>query len=268
MFLKYDSKTQWFQDDFPGAALNLNSNTTVVILHTTESTSWPKYAGGATAPQVTLRAPQKHISRGEARQHFPFNRSGRALRNKAGGVETNTLNAIQVELIGTCDPKHKKSWNGEGKKFAGVDYIYWPEASDGQLKHVAKFLADMHNEFGLLLSAPREFLAYPGSYGENHDNRLTGAEWRKSRGVYGHQHVPENSHGDPGNIDIDKILKFAKDLVNEKKAPVGKKKVIFPNVIKASEYIEKVIAAEKIYPNKGLENAAKTALNVLKPYRK
>lgn len=269
MFLKYDKKSQWFEDDYPGSTMNLNGSNCVLIVHTTEGTDWPGYNGGRTAPTVTLKAPLRGVSVGEARQHFPFNKSARALQNKAGGVETNTLNAIQVELIGTCDPKHRKSWNGEGKKFAGKDYIYWPDASDGQLLYVAKFLADMHQQFDLLLKAPLKFRPYPASYGEYDDERMTFFEWNNSRGVYGHQHVPENSHGDPGDIDIDRIISYAKSLVDPKSIAIVRpdENNTFPNVVKACEYLERVLRAEAKYPNAGLEKATKAALESLKPYR-
>ena len=270
MFLKYDKVSDWFKDDYPGTIMNLNGSNCVLILHTTEGTDWPGYGGGQTAPTVTLKAPLRGVSPGEARQHFPFNMSARALRNKVGGVETNTLNVIQAELVGTCDPKHRKSWNGEGKKFAGKDYIYWPDASDGQLLYVAKFIADMHNLFDLLLKAPLKFRPYPASYGEGDDERMTFFEWNHSRGVYGHQHVPENSHGDPGDIDIDRIMSYAKSLVNPKSIPIVKPdgSYVFPNVVRACLALDEVLKAEAKYPNQGLERAAKTALEALKPYRK
>ncbi|MFD3560872.1 hypothetical protein ACFWVU_14500 [Streptomyces sp. NPDC058686] len=46
------------------------------------------------------------------RQHFPANMSSRALVNRNGGVETNTLNVVQIELVGTC--------------VKGGPGLYWP----------------------------------------------------------------------------------------------------------------------------------------------
>lgn len=51
--------------------------------------------------------------------------------------------------------------------------------------------------------------AYPGSYGTGAAQRLSGSAWQTYRGVCGHMHVPENSHGDPGNIPIGSILEGA-----------------------------------------------------------
>lgn len=205
------STAQWFQDNYPGADLNLSKNTMVVILHTTEGYSWPSYEGGATAPNYT-GLPPVGGKRGHWRAHYPDNKSARALVNAPGGVETNTLNAVQLELIGTCDPKHKVSW---GSKKAGKDYVFWPDANDAQLKWLSRILAYFHKAHGLQLVAKKEFLPYPASYG-NSKVRLSFAEWRNSVGIYGHQHVPENVHGDPGNINIHRALYHAIAAVKAK----------------------------------------------------
>lgn len=210
-FKKADTTTQWYQDDWPGSLMNLTAATMVGVVHTTETMSWPGYEGGKTAPNYTGFGPLKGISSGQWRAHFPDERSSRALRNLSGGVETNTLNSVQIELIGTCDPKHARSWNGEGKKFAGKDYIYWPKASDSQLMWLAGLLADLHLRHGLRLAAPT-FVAYPESYGPG-GQRFSFAKWRAFAGVCGHQHVPENVHGDPGNINMPKVLSFVKQLI-------------------------------------------------------
>jgi hypothetical protein len=206
-YSRADTSIQWYQDDYPGADLNLTPETMVVVLHTTESSGWPGYGGGTSAPNYTY-----HPMSNQWRAHFPDEKSSRALRNLSGGVETNTLNSVQVELIGTCDPRYRERW---GDLVAGQDYVFWPNATDVQLLRVAQFLADLHKRHGLKLRAPKPFIAYPASYGE-HDHRMTFAEWRNAVGVVGHQHVPENSHGDPGNIAIERILDMAEKIVKPK----------------------------------------------------
>lgn len=208
-YFKADTTTQWFQDDYPGADMNLSEATEVVVLHTTESTGWPGYDGGAKAPHYTAMpdiANRKILWRG----HFPDEKSSRALRNEAGGVETNTLNCVQVELIGTCDPKHEFTW---GTKKAGVDYIFWPKAPYWALRAVAQFLVDQHDRHGLQLRSGLVFKPYPASYGDN-GVRLSFSEWRNFVGILGHQHVPENSHGDPGDLKIATILNIAKEILD------------------------------------------------------
>ncbi len=213
-YSKANTTAQWFQDDYPGSVLNLTAETMVLVVHTTEGMTWPGYNGGATAPNYTGMPPLGSKA-GSWRAHFPDERSSRALRNLSGGVATNTLNAVQVELIGTCDPAHAKTW---GSKKAGVDYVYWPNANDAQLKWLAHFVADMRKRHGLRLVFPT-FKAYPGSYGAT-STRFTFAEWRNFAGICGHQHVPENSHGDPGNIDMAKVVAFAKAILTPPPPPV------------------------------------------------
>lgn len=204
-----DCKTQWFEDDFPGAPLHLRPETMVVTLHTTEGTDWPDYEGGATAPNYT-GLPPLGDARGKWRGHFPDEKSSRALRNEAGGVNTNTLNTVQLELIGTCDPKNRLRWGGTSRtRVAGRDYVFWPDADKRQLHWVGRLLADFHHRHGFRLRTGVKFLPYPASYGAN-GVRLSFAGWSNYIGVLGHQHVPENSHGDPGDIDIQEILSFAR----------------------------------------------------------
>lgn len=213
------NKKQWFQSKYPGANLTLKPSTMVVVLHTTEGIAFPTYNEGPTAPNYTGRPPMGDEP-GEWRAHFPDNKSSRALQNKPGGVETNTLNAVQIELLGTCDPRNAKSWAGGGQYIAGKHYVYWPDATKKQLRWLCRLLAYFNKEYGLVLEAPKPFIAYPGSYG-NTKVRLSFDEWHKTVGVVGHQHIPENSHGDPGNINIKYVLKRARlrrerQIANEK----------------------------------------------------
>lgn len=46
---------------------------------------------------------------------------------------------------------------------------------------------------------------------------MTDREWLNAVGVYGHQHIPENSHGDPGNIRIKYILRRAREFAAARK---------------------------------------------------
>lgn len=212
---KYATKEQWFQDNYPGADLHLTHDTMVAVLHTTETTDWPDYQHGSEAPTYTGKPPIG-LRGGHWRAHFPDEKSARALVNSPGGVETNTLNAVQFELIGTCDPAKAVSW---GKLRAGRDYVYWPNANLRQRRWLARILADMHRRHGLRLLPLVEFRAYPASYGTHNGVRLSGAAWSKFAGVCGHQHVPENVHGDPGALRIRSILYWARRRVRMTSKP-------------------------------------------------
>lgn len=186
------NRSQWFQDKYPGASMTPN----VIVLHTTEGSSWPGYEGGATAPTMTVMPDAKN-KRLHVRQHFPLEKSARALVNKAGGVDTNTANAIQIELVGTCTK------TGPG--------MFWPNAPEWAYVELGKILGGLHKLFpGIPLTSGLRWLSYPDSYGSQRGQRMSFAQWRSFKGVCGHQHVPENDHGDPGALPIDKILGYAK----------------------------------------------------------
>ncbi len=194
-----NTSAQWYQDNYPGASMDAN----VGVLHTTEGTSWPSYSGGAVAPNITGKPNFKH-KRIDWRQHFNVDCSSRALQNHSGGVETNSLNAFQIELVGTCSPSTHRKW-----KAAGVEHIYWPEAPEWALRDLAELMAWLDREHGIPLKCDVKFVAYPESYGSG-GQRLSGRAWRNYYGWLGHQHVPENVHGDPGNFPIDAVLDMAK----------------------------------------------------------
>jgi hypothetical protein len=194
----------WYGDTYEGSLMDPN----VLCLHTTEGTGVVSYRNGADAPNLT-GLPLIGKKKLEMYQHFALNRSARALVNAPGGVETNTLNVIQLELVGTCDPVHKTSWNGLK---AGVDYIYWPDAPEWAYNELAEVIAWLHLNCGIPLSGPEKWLPYPASYGGT-SARMSFAEWTKFSGICGHMHAPENWHGDPGNIPFLKILAAARVIV-------------------------------------------------------
>jgi len=194
------STAYWYGARYEGSAMEVN----VVVLHTTEGTTLPDYGGGAVAPTLTA-VPDFAAKKLRWYQHFNIDISARALVNAPGGVETNTLNVCQVELVGTCDPATHAKWEK-----AGYGHIYWPEAPEWALVELAVFLRWMHAEHGVPLTGPSKWPAYPTSYADGGGQRFTAAEWNAFSGVCGHMHVPENVHGDPGSIDFDHLLALAK----------------------------------------------------------
>lgn len=200
------STAYWYQTKYASTAMESN----VGVVHTTEGMSLPSYGGGGSAPNFTA-VPDIANKKLKWYQHFDFDRSARALVNKSGGVETNSANAVQIELVGTCDPQHKTSW---GSKKAGVHYIFWPTAPDWVLKELAKFVYWANKNHGVKLAQwpQAKWLAYPKSYGSVNKQRMTGTQWNAFYGWCGHQHVPENDHGDPGNMNFARVLELAKAM--------------------------------------------------------
>lgn len=192
------STAYWYGSEYPGSAMESN----VIVWHTTEGTSLPSYDGGSMAPNFTA-VPNFAAKRLEWYQHFDFDVSSRALVNAAGGVETNTLNVCQVELVGTCDPSSHRKWGS-------TPHLYTPELPDWVIRDLAAFAKWAHDNHGVPLTSDVTFKAYPGSYGTSNGVRMSAAKWNSFNGHCGHQHVPENLHGDPGLIPMAAILTAAK----------------------------------------------------------
>lgn len=162
-------------------------------LHTTEGSDWPTYSSWTIMPHATVKpSPGKGVT---VRQHLPFDQGSFALRNLAGGVQTNRDYVFQFELIGTCDTK-------------GPGY-YWPNADAAVLADLfRKVIEPLSVAFGIPLRA-RPFRSYPASYG-NSPVRMSGASFDTWSGWLGHQHVPENVHGDPGAFPWDRMIAASK----------------------------------------------------------
>jgi hypothetical protein len=164
----------------------------VCCLHTTEGMNWPGYSGGGEAPHATIwPLPGVGI---KVREHIPTSLYAKALMNLPGGVETNRRGVLQYELVGTCDPAHR------GK----AGWFFWPDADDKVLAALADYLRPVLAKYAIPHRAPA-FKGYPASYGAN-GVRMGGATWNGFNGICGHQHVPENLHGDPGAFPIAKLI--------------------------------------------------------------
>lgn len=183
-----NTTAQWY-----GSTAGLNTPMAYVekiVLHTTEGPGWPGYKGGTEAPHLTwlyLPGTGRQI-----RQHFAFDQISRALVHAPGGIPTNGDGCIQIELVGTCDPRA----TGAG--------MYWPGAPDAALQMLAADLAWLCAEFGLPRTFVPLWLPYPASYGVT-AARLSGPAFDAYRGILGHQHVPQNDHGDPGALNIARL---------------------------------------------------------------
>lgn len=199
-----NTSTAWFENRYGGDQQEVNT----LVVHTTEGTTLPDYNGGAVAPNITL-VPDFKTKKLRAYQHYRIDVSSRALVNKLGGVQTNTNNVTQVELVGTCDPGTSIKWAK-----LGYSHVFWPEAPGWALQGLAEYVAWLHKNHGIPLVIPSKWPAYPSSYGNGQGQRMTYDQWNSFRGVCGHMHVSENTHGDPGNTAMARVISMAKDLLN------------------------------------------------------
>ena len=158
-----------------------------VVLHTTETSSLPDYAGGNSAPHLTYNPKTRDWV-----QHTDMTNAARALRNLAGGVETNRANALQVEII--CYSAKNIAQQSTSRLWVG-------DLDDLAYEDLREFIA--------WTGVP---VVWPGrqafSYSEANTAgfRLQPDEWIGWNGIVGHQHIPENDHWDPGALDWSKII--------------------------------------------------------------
>jgi len=124
-------------------------------------------------------------------QHIPINRAARSLVHLAGHVETNRDNVIQIELVGTA--AH-------------------PPSAPGYLAGISTWMRWVEANFGVPARSTVTFKAYPGSYGTNNGVRLSESSWNAYSGWLGHEHAPENQHGDPGALNIHALLQEDEDV--------------------------------------------------------
>jgi hypothetical protein len=198
----------WYQRGIPDPAPSWGTHVTTsnpkFLLHTTEGplgayTPDPRRGPGRTYFGNTGTWPNYTLARlgrvGPWRifNHIPANRSSMSLRNQPGGVETNRDNVSQIEIATRA-----------------VDIGSLPGEA---LDELAKLLAWEHKERGVPLVTGVRWVAFPASAGGGASQRLSGSAWLAYSGVLGHQHVPENDHGDPGAFPIEKLLSRALDIV-------------------------------------------------------
>ena len=192
---------QWYADTYPGTDMG---GVEKFLIHSTEGNGWPGYDGGAKAPTLTyfprLRA---------FRQHFPLNRSARALRDPDGTpVRENRDRVVQLEIVGTCDPMTHRN---------NPTWAYVPELADEHLDDIAALLAFLNVEWGVPLVAAPVWLPYPSSFGDS-AARMSSSEYSAFRGVLAHMHASGNDHGD-ALIDHATLIAKAKAIVNPSAAP-------------------------------------------------
>src|SRR5882672_10843217 len=159
-------------------------------LHTTETSGWPSYQGWTVEPHATIMPlPNRGI---EIRQHIDFGHGSFSLRHTQS-QPTNTDFVFQFELIGTSDP------NGSSAMY------FWPEADDTVLKALLdQAIRPLSDAYGIPLKAPK-FLAYPASFGAT-SVRMSNSTFDTYTGWLGHEHVPQNDHGDPGLFPWSKMI--------------------------------------------------------------
>lgn len=164
------------------------------VLHTTEGASYDgaRQAYG-TGKNPHFTATYEH-GVFEIHQHTPIDQYAKALVHPSGGVDTNRAHAIQIEIVGTCDPSRAH------------EMLYVGDFPQAYLDGIAAWMRWVEEQTGVKPVAPETFEAYPASAGANNGVRFDEARWRTFDGWCGHQHVPGNDHGDPGALNLAHLL--------------------------------------------------------------
>lgn len=174
------------------------------LLHTTEGPSYEAaraaYTDGG-VPHFTV-APDFLRRRVEVFQHFPISSRATALRDNDATLKENRAHVIQIEIVGTCDHRARDSFP------AGLFIADWPPWYARGIGRLMRWLEENH---GIAQTSTVDWKSFDsgsasGSFGASNGVRLTNAQYLDYTGWLGHQHVPENDHGDPGDIDINALL--------------------------------------------------------------
>lgn len=144
-----------------------------IVHHTTEGST----AEGALKAFAQNRSdPHFTVDSTRILQHIDTAEGARALRNDPGGVQTNRDSAVQIELVG----------------FA---HLAKDVRALTQLARLCRWIEATHG-------VPRVWPAgLPRQAKNGHDpggHNRDAPTWDGQSGHYGHCHVPENSHWDPG----------------------------------------------------------------------
>jgi hypothetical protein len=159
-----------------------------LVLHTTEGSTFE----GATSSLDRGAWPHYLMCPRTRRklQAVPQSRAGRSLTNRAGGVETNRENTIQVEIVGFA--AESQDWPDDWYEWLGTEL--GPVLDDVGIGRYGPTFVGQEAGWIARADAPQRF---------------SFDAWRAFGGVCGHQHVPENDHWDPGAFRLDKFLAAA-----------------------------------------------------------
>ena len=143
-----------------------------IVHHTTEGSS----AQGAFAAFSSHRSdPHFTVDATTIYQHIDTGKAARALRNPAGGVETNRDSAVQIEVVGFAHrPKTR--------------------ATLENVRRLCRWIESTHGVPKVWPNGPPKPAVNgrdPGGHNRN------AANWDRKGGHYGHSNVPENTHWDP-----------------------------------------------------------------------
>jgi hypothetical protein len=176
----------------PGGTYGGSSDQGRFLLHTTQGSSLvgavaTYEANGRTSGPIAPHFTYDWLTR-QAAQHIPVTKSAYSLQHPSGFAETNRVPwTIQIEIVGYAE-----------------DSGWWPDQAYERLGSFLNVIIGELWAFGVKvpLTAPPTWTAYPLPAGVG---RPTRDDWCLF-GMAGHQHVPGNTHLDPGAVDAARLL--------------------------------------------------------------
>lgn len=156
------------------------------VLHTTEGSST---AGAIAAYRTSGNYPHFTVSEHSIEQHCPINVGATALKHPTGAVETNRMSAVQIEIVGSCDKAYAAKYT--------IPYV--PDFTAAQLANVAKVMRWVEEQTGIDFWTYPDFTAVSSA---SSAQRMSVQDWRTFNSWCGHEHVPNNSHWDPGTLNM------------------------------------------------------------------
>lgn len=170
-----------------------------IVVHTTETKSNPyNWVGGWRSPSHVVC----DYENGVIVQCVSLDQAAKSLYNAAGGVETNRLRCIQVEINGRAEeagnwPDAKLRWLAT-QVFAPI--VAWIRSTGGDI-----------NLDPAAVPLPG---AIPNSARADAPQRMSWAQWNSHNSLVGHRHVPENDHWDAGLLDMRRLAVYITDALN------------------------------------------------------
>jgi hypothetical protein len=160
-------------DEISGAVGAYSGGPFKIVHHTTEGSS---YAGARAAYAAHRSDPHFTVAGDTIFQHIDTSLAGRALKNRAGGVQTNRDSAVQIEVV---------AFAGQPKDVT-------------TLQSVARLCRWIEQEHGIPQAWPNGLPRFSTTGGNPGGHNRDASHWDALGGHYGHSQVPENDHWDPG----------------------------------------------------------------------
>lgn len=154
-----------------------------IVLHTTEGAgidgAFSTLVANNDRPHFLL-----DTHSGECIQMVALDQYAEALVHPANTPETNRAGCIQIEMVG----------------FAAET----PKWTAHQYHMVAELCSMINKQYPVSMINDKAF--------RNRASRVAPDNWLRAHGYFGHEHVPNNDHVDPGAFDIEHLFRSMKSL--------------------------------------------------------